>query len=108
TCNRPKGVFEDSKQYFSGKHWSYGVKTESAHYPNGQVVAISRHHPGSVSDFTIFTQNVDRYKELVKKTPAEMTIPDHGTLRSRYPDQWGILADRGYQGAGSIMRAYTP
>jgi hypothetical protein len=110
SCNRPKGLFEESRHYFSGKHWSYGIKTESAHYPNGQVAFISSHHPGSVSDFTIFTQNASSYREMTRKPVTERNLSDHGNpeLKRRYPDSWGIIADRGYQGADGVLRAYTP
>jgi hypothetical protein len=32
--NRP-GRFSDSKHYFLGKHFQYGLKVETAHYANG-------------------------------------------------------------------------
>jgi hypothetical protein len=69
---------------------------------------ITKHYPGSVSDFTIFTQNVDKYKALLKKDSSELTLPDHGVLKSRFPEMWGLLADKGYQGADALIRAYVP
>ena len=35
-------------------------------------------------------------------------IADTGPMIERYPDQWSILLDKGYDGAGLLVRAITP
>jgi len=62
--NRPVGRFSEAKIYFSGKHHDYGLKTETAHFPDGRVVAVSCHFPGSTHDFTIFKENIEVYKKF--------------------------------------------
>ena len=37
-----------------------------------------------------------------------MTIPDHGLLRSKFPNNRAILADKGYQGAAYELHVLCP
>jgi len=53
--NRPKGHFGEKKVYFSKKHGAYGIKIEMSHSRNGQVMYFSQHEPGSVHDYSIFS-----------------------------------------------------
>ncbi len=79
--NRPSGRFMDVKKYFSGKHHDYGLKVETAHWPDGTIATYSPHHPGSKHDFQIFKDRVDEYRKLLVKTEAEKNIPDDGLIR---------------------------
>ncbi len=56
--NRPTGTFSKSKIYFSGKHHDYGLKIETAHYPDGICASVSIHSPGSTHDFTLLYSKV--------------------------------------------------
>lgn len=82
---RPSGRFSDVKHYFSGKHYSYGLKIESAHYPNGLSAHVSSHHPDSTHDFAIFKDNVKQYKKLLTKTQHEISLPDTGLKVREFP-----------------------
>ncbi len=97
--NRPEGRFSDVKHYFSGKHYQYGLKVESAHYPNGLAAFVSRHHPGSTHDFNIFKTNVKSYKRLLTKSVSDQLLEDNGPLSNRFASQWAILGDSAYTGA---------
>ena len=106
--NRPMGRFSEQTHYFSGKHKLYGVKIEcSVAYP-GVAVDLSEHHPGSVSDFTIFRNRIDIHKRMLRKTEGEQSNLDHGEGFADFPDYWAVLVDMGYQGASNIIRAIHP
>lgn len=108
TRTRPKMLFKEAQFYFSGKHHSYGLKTETAHLPNGQVAFISETYGGSVHDFTIFKDNVEIYKEFLQKKGQDNKIKDVGELKEKYPKMWALMADKGYQGASELLRAILP
>ena len=38
----------------------------------------------------------------------EMDMADSGPLAERYPNQWAVLADKGYQGTGEFCRIIHP
>ncbi|KAF0747311.1 hypothetical protein AaE_007771 [Aphanomyces astaci] len=57
--NRPSGRFGEQKHYFSGKHKLYGLKIEASVSPEGLLVDMSAHEPGSVSDITMFRDRQD-------------------------------------------------
>lgn len=106
--HRPSGRFQEQKRYFSGKHKLYGLKIEaSVAYP-GYCVDLSMHHPGSTSDFTIFSGRQDVHREMLAKTDAEQLREDNGEGSDNYQNMWALLTDKGYQGATRIMRAIQP
>lgn len=106
--SRPTMLFKDAMVYFSGKHSTYGYKTEIGHAPNGLAMLVSNTNPGSIHDFTIFKESVDIYKDFLKKRPSDRTISDNGELKDKYPDSWAAIMDKGYQGASEIVRAIHP
>lgn len=108
TRTRPKMLFKEAQYYFSGKHSSYGYKTEVAHLPNGLAVFVSDFYAGSVHDFTIFKDNLEIYKTFLQKIGSDHKIEDKGELKDKYPKSWALLVDKGYQGASDLMRAIVP
>ena len=50
TRTRPKMMFKEAQFYFSGKHHSYGLKTEVAYLPNGLAAFVSDCYGGSVHE----------------------------------------------------------
>ena len=60
--NRPGLNFSDAKVFFSGKHGAYGIKKETAHLPDGRLVMVFPHVPGSVHDITLFRSHLPTYK----------------------------------------------
>ncbi|RQM28749.1 hypothetical protein B5M09_011675 [Aphanomyces astaci] len=52
--NHPTGPFGEQKHYFSRKHKLYGLMIEASVSPEGLLVDMSAHEPGSVSDITMF------------------------------------------------------
>jgi hypothetical protein len=111
--NRIGSNFEEQKLYFSGKHFQYGLKRELAHLPNGvsvyliyvgSVAFVSKPHPGARHDFTIFQENLPWYRDLLQKKPGEETFVDLVANQT----SWALLADKGYLGAGALLRAIIP
>lgn len=105
---RPSGAIEEGKLYLSGKHKLYGLKVEVAVLPNGIGLACSAHHPGSASDFEIMHCRREIHLSLLKKKEDESSMRDDGLHAGQYPEHWGVIADKGYQGALGIMRAILP
>jgi hypothetical protein len=102
---QPTGTFSESKIYFSVKHHDYGLKVETAHYPDGICASVSNHSPGSTHDFTIFKSMVKKYKNYVLKTDEEKDESDQMPLANTYPDEWILIADSAYQSADQYLRA---
>ena len=106
--NRPSGNHQDSKISYSAKHKLYGYKMEVSVFPTGLAACASHHRPGSVSDLTMFREMHEFHKTATEKGSDQLTIPDHGLLRSKYPNNWAILADKGYQGDADELRVLCP
>ena len=106
--NSPSGNHQESTFMFSAKHKLYGYKMEVSVFPSGFAACASAHRAGSVSDLTIFREMYDFHKTATEKGMDQLTIPDHGPLREKYPNLWSILADKGYQGAADELRVLYP
>ena len=105
---RPSGSVEEGKRYYSGKHKLYGFKVEVSVTPNGFGVGSRMHEPGSFSDLVIFQEMQWFHRRTQRKKSDEMDMADSGPLAERYPNQWAVLADKGYQGAGVFCRIIHP
>ena len=108
--NRPGGTFQDAKKYFSGKHHLYGLKVECSVSADGRCVDVTKHYAGSVTDASIFIENLDTHLQMLKKTDADRVLPssDFQEGASRFPDHWAVLVDKGYQGMGVHVRTIQP
>ncbi|GMF66509.1 unnamed protein product [Phytophthora lilii] len=102
------GGFNESKHYFSNKHKLYGYKAETSVVFPGRVVFLTTHVPGSVSDITILANHVEEHKAMLMKTNQELLSEDNGEDANQSQELWGLLADKGYQGAGSMLRCIHP
>lgn len=107
-CNRPTGIMEETKVYYSGKHHLYGYKTEMSVLPNGLAIGMSTCYPGSVSDIEIFRKNGKWHEEYSKKQLDEINLSDEGELNETHPSSWAILCDKGYTGLSAVFRTVTP
>ena len=99
---------QEGKNYFSSKHKLCGYKFEVAVRPNGFASAFSSHYPGSKSDLTIMHERLDLRKCRLEKREEEDEIEDEFHLSDKYSNQWGVLMDKGYQGAADVLRAVIP
>lgn len=79
---KPSGSFRSKKIFFSGKHFGYGIKVEYTHAPRGRLMRFTTHYPGSVRDFRINTENIQRHLDFLKNGDSY---------------NW-VLADLGYIG----------
>ncbi|KAG3066027.1 hypothetical protein PI125_g23928 [Phytophthora idaei] len=105
---RPSGYFAEKKTYFSGKHKLYGYKLEcSVAYP-GVAVDVSSHEPGSKSDLTMMLCHRAVHMERLLKTHQELGQDDNGEGAVQHPLAWGVLVDKGYQGAEAVLRTIQP
>ncbi|ETW02958.1 hypothetical protein H310_05400 [Aphanomyces invadans] len=71
---------------------------EASVSPQGKLVDMSDHEPGSVSDLTIFRKRHDTHVANLTKTPSEATIKDNGELHQTFPNMWAVRVDKGYIG----------
>ena len=76
--------------------------------PTGYAIDLSEHSKGCISDLTIFHGNFKYHCEMLAKHPDEGDIQDQGVLSTKYPASWGVLMDKGYQGASGYVRAIIP
>jgi hypothetical protein len=108
TANRPTGTFMDAKRYFSGKHKLYGYKVECAVSVEGVAVHVSKHYPGSVSDKRICEDYVHIHRQMLRKSSDDTRLQDFSEGASRFPNEWAMLVDKGYQGIGDVLRSIHP
>lgn len=87
------------------KHGFYGYEIEASVLPNGMEIGCSVHEPRSVSDLRIFLDMQIFHKEKMTKCSNELDFEDDGLIEKEFPDKWGILLDKGYQGSKEICRA---
>jgi hypothetical protein len=104
---RPKGRFQEQKEYYSAKHKLYGMKIEVSVAPPGVAFDMSDAFPGSKSDLTIMLDRVSVHKKMLKKRSNE-SESDFGEGSQQFGDSWAVLVDKGYQGAGQVIRALHP
>ncbi len=103
-CYCPKAPFEESKIYFSGKHYSYGIKRTFGHALDGRVVFVLPHIPGAVYDMSNFTSNVHIFHSFLDKQEDEHSLNNPDPNEER----WAMLADKGYTGANAYVQAILP
>ncbi|GMF51705.1 unnamed protein product [Phytophthora fragariaefolia] len=107
-ANIPYGLKEGRSIYFSGKHKGHGYKVEVSVLRTGKPIYCTSHHPGRVSDIVIFRWNQAFHSQNMTKSEAEKRLRDEGPLATEYPDEWALLADKGYQGLSAHFQAITP
>ena len=95
-CYKPMGRFGESKHYFDGHHYQYGLKTEVAVTSARPhvMVAKSPHYPGSVSDYKIHKEQHTFYLDYLHKTADER----HWDRDDSHEPNWAILGDKMYVG----------
>ncbi|ETV64081.1 hypothetical protein H257_18981 [Aphanomyces astaci] len=92
------------KIYYSGKHSLYGHRVEVSVVPNGFTIDCTKFYKISVSDKTIFDENIDSHLANLAKRTGETTLEDSELGL----EQWAVLADKGYQGIQHNVRTVLP
>ncbi|KAF0708148.1 hypothetical protein AaE_013334 [Aphanomyces astaci] len=104
----PAVEFGEKKTYFSKKHGLYGHKVEVSVAPNGLAINVTDCAVGSTSDIEMFKANLGFHSAQLEKQPNDTNVSDTETLRDKFPNQWAVLADKGYQGIQEYVRGFTP
>ncbi|RHY70029.1 hypothetical protein DYB30_013045, partial [Aphanomyces astaci] len=102
--NVPADDYAEKKLYFSGKHSLDEHKVEVSMVPNGFAIDCTKFYKGSVSDKTIFDENIDPLLVKLAKRTGETTLEDSEPGM----EQSAVLADKGYQGIRLNHRAVLP
>ncbi|RHY96587.1 hypothetical protein DYB37_013965 [Aphanomyces astaci] len=71
---------------------------------NGFAINCKKFYKGSVSDKTIFHENINSHLASLAKRTGETTLEDSEPGM----EQWAVLADKGYQGIQHNVRAVLP
>jgi len=101
---KPKASFDEAKQWFSGKHHKYGVKSQTLHMLNGICCFYSTGIAGATHDLDCITEMIEQVKEVLHKTEEEVDQNDEEDIT----DEWAIIADLGYQGLQANVRCFLP
>ncbi|RQM19358.1 hypothetical protein B5M09_008050 [Aphanomyces astaci] len=56
----------------------------------------------------MFKANLGFHSAQLEKQPNDTNISDTETLRDKFPNQWEVLAVKGYQGIQEYVRGFTP
>lgn len=105
---RPGGAMEKGNKYYSGKHKVYGYKVEMSVLPVALEILISEHYLGSKSDIEMFRSMRQFHEKETLKIDFDLVVEEFGELHSEHPSRWGILVDKGYQGAQELIREIHP
>jgi hypothetical protein len=92
---RPVGVYEQTQEYFSGKHHFHCLKSQVVTNRSGLALNVVAGVRGSVHDFKLFNENLASLEAFILSHPDEPT---------------GILGDKAYIGpiASGVVRLTTP
>jgi hypothetical protein len=107
-ANRPGGNMAEAMPYYSAKHKLYGYKVEVSVSPRGFAINCTDHARGNKSDITMFRDNSEFHQAMRAKTDRDRGVLDDGPMSELYPDEWAVLADKGYQGLAEHMRCIHP
>lgn len=107
-ANRPMGVMQEDKEYFTRKHKLYSYEVEVSVPPIGIAVSCCSHYPASVSDVDIFHDMIDFHRTALKQTGGDNDVSDIRFFIDNYLDEWAVLADKEYQGGAEFLRTITP
>uniref|UniRef100_H3GYU3 DDE Tnp4 domain-containing protein n=1 Tax=Phytophthora ramorum TaxID=164328 RepID=H3GYU3_PHYRM len=105
---RPGGFIQENDKYYSGKHHLYGLKVEVSVDTRGFAINCSEHAKGATHDITMFKDNKSFHQAKMAKLPGEEVLHDDGPLKEKFPNEWAILADKGYQGLANYLRCIHP
>ncbi|GMF65977.1 unnamed protein product [Phytophthora lilii] len=106
--NRPSGSIAEAMPWYSAKHKLYGYKVEVSVNPRGLAINCTRHSRGNTADITMFRENQAFHLSARHKGEGELRLVDDGPLLEMYPDEWAVLADKGYQGLADHVRCIHP
>lgn len=76
--------------------------------PNGICINISEHNPGSVAEITNFRSHTFWHDAVTSRVGDKRHGEDLGEREELHPNNWAILADKGYQGLSQQMRVIHP
>lgn len=71
--------------------------------PNDLSIECSDHYPWSVPDIDIMRKMEEFHTEAMSQKEGKLCIADVGVLCERYGNNWGLLAENGYQGSNEFL-----
>ena len=88
---------------------AYGLKFTVAVKPNDLASFLSRPFESSVHSLAIFHSSLPEHKACTANAIVKWTgkANEHGIKRNIYPNNWTILANKGYLGAAEQIRIIT-
>jgi hypothetical protein len=89
----PTGTYDEKKQFFSGKHKLYGLKSQCIHDRKGRVVHTVAGERGAMHDLTICRENIDDLKII---------------LNNEEDNNWFVIADLAYKGLDDTVDVLLP
>lgn len=92
---KPLGTFQERKQYYSGKHKLYGLKSLTLHYRNGLVLACWSGVPGAVHDSVIANDNYLNIRKLIEN-------------EDKRGEESKIFVDKGFVGCAAKLPVAIP
>ncbi len=63
------------------------------------------HKPGSISDLVMFQCNLDFHDQALNKYGEDKDIADTTCVWAKFPENWTVLMDKGYQGVQQQVQA---
>ena len=77
-ANRPSGVMEEGKSFYSEKHKLYGYNVEVTVRTSGTASPFSTHYACSVSDLTTFIERIAIHRCRIRKGTDDESYDNNG------------------------------
>lgn len=68
------------------------------------MISLSTPASDSVADIEIFSKDVEKYRDLLRKKGGDCDLGDGGQHMVDYADSWGARFHKGYQGLLELVR----
>ncbi len=72
----------------------YGNKTEVSVAQIGQVVNVTDHNSGSISDVVIFQCELDSHNQTLNKYGKDKEIAKTTFVAMKFQENWAVLMDK--------------
>ncbi|KAG3164177.1 hypothetical protein C6341_g12744 [Phytophthora cactorum] len=92
-------------QNFNCALYATDVAFQQGIAPSGSKAEyLSTRERGNTADITVFRNNEAFHQSARRKADGDHRLADNGPLATDYPEEWTVLADKGYQGLGDHDR----
>lgn len=106
--NRPLGLMQNDRFFFSGKHKLYDRKVEVSVLPIEHALFHIQSYLESRADIVITQKNAGTNARLLEKVTSDDSIQYSSILQSKSPSSWSLLCNKSYVRSTKFLRVIHP